>query len=826
MNYFCCTDRRRSALSAHPTFNGIDFLEVQNDPGMPDDQRQRALFVHFVNPLSAPLSVSNVLIVGGESIQGITVTAVKTTQQANVLEVDVDRHGDFSTYTLRLVQGAGSSSPPVGYDALLSSVDFSFKVECSNDFDCQVQQACPPDIPVVTAANYLAKDYASFLQVMLDRMALLAPQWAERNPADAGMVLVELLAYVGDYLSYEQDAIATEAYIGTARRRISVRRHARLLSYPMHDGSNARAWVQVKVSVDTQLAVGTQLLTQFAGKAGAVSLSPGSTAYAQALVLGPQVFEFMDPVPAPLFAAHNTIYFYTWGDQECCLPAGATGATLCGKLPSLKKGDILIFQEQCGPITGEAGDADPSHRHAVRLTAALANTDPLGGFFLDQPTDASVDVTDITWDAADALPFALCISARTDEAHGNAFITCVSVALGNVVLADQGLTKQAVPLGQPVPTPTLALVTPGAGVPCSPVAPVFIQPRYRPCLPEGPLTQVGPFDPTAPATTVSQPVDMAQVMPSLSLTDSKGNLWNVQRDLLASDPFARDFVAEVGEDGLAILRFGDDVYGLRPEPGLTFSATYRLGNGTQGNIGAGTLAHIVSADPAITAVNNPLAAWGGVDPESIEDVRLRAPVAFRQQERAVTPDDYAQIAQRYPGVLRAAATYRWTGSWNTVFLTIDRQGGLQVDETFKQGIGQFLEPYRMAGQDVEIDGPLYVSLEIAMRVCVLPGYLWSDVQTALLAVFSNRILPGGQPGLFYPGNFTFGQIIYLSPLYAAAQGVAGVNFVEVITFQRYGIPSTTALDQGMLVLDRLEIARLDNDLSVPDHGVVRLSMFM
>ena len=37
--------------------------------------------------------------------------------------------------------------------------------------------------------------------------------------------MVELLAFVGDYLSYQQDAIATEAYLGTARRRVSVRRH-------------------------------------------------------------------------------------------------------------------------------------------------------------------------------------------------------------------------------------------------------------------------------------------------------------------------------------------------------------------------------------------------------------------------------------------------------------------------------------------------------------------------------------------------------------------------------------------------------------------------
>ena len=65
---------------------------------------------------------------------------------------------------------------------------------------------------------------------------------------DLGITLVEVLAYVGDYLSYYQDAVATEAYLDTARQRISVRRHARLVDYLMHEGCNARAWVCVQVA--------------------------------------------------------------------------------------------------------------------------------------------------------------------------------------------------------------------------------------------------------------------------------------------------------------------------------------------------------------------------------------------------------------------------------------------------------------------------------------------------------------------------------------------------------------------------------------------------
>src|SRR5262249_57995500 len=108
----------------------------------------------------------------------------------------------------------------------------------------------PPVVGAQPDIDYLAKDYQGFRRLMLDRLSLLAPGWTERSAADIGVMLVELLAYAADNLSYRQDAIANEAYLATARRRVSVRRHARLVDYALHDGCNARAWVQVRVSAD------------------------------------------------------------------------------------------------------------------------------------------------------------------------------------------------------------------------------------------------------------------------------------------------------------------------------------------------------------------------------------------------------------------------------------------------------------------------------------------------------------------------------------------------------------------------------------------------
>ena len=218
MIYFCCDELRRAALadpSKNPSgLNGIDFLEVL-DHQLPPNQkimRQRLLELHFVNDLvGGPLTETNVRIEGGERITDVIVTKVTPGPVANALTVEVNQPGDFSIYTLRLVQDVQHLQPPSGYDPVLSEVNFSFKVECPSDFDCKPKCVCPPASRVEQDINYLAKDYGSFRRLMLDRVALLSPQWTERSAADLGVALVEALAFVGDYLSYQQDATGTGA---------------------------------------------------------------------------------------------------------------------------------------------------------------------------------------------------------------------------------------------------------------------------------------------------------------------------------------------------------------------------------------------------------------------------------------------------------------------------------------------------------------------------------------------------------------------------------------------------------------------------------------
>ena len=300
--------------------------------------------------------------------------------------------------------------------------------------------------------------------------------------------------------------------------------------------------------------------------------------------------------------------------------------------------------------------------------------------------------------------------------------------------------------------------------------------------------------------------------------------WIARRDLMESQAADPHFVVEVEEDGRARLRFGNDDKGKRPDPDTAFDAVYRIGNGTAGNVGAEAIAHIVStADGAFGGVRNPLPAAGGVAPEDIEAARRDAPQAFRTQERAVTAADYAAAAERRPEVQHAAATFRWTGSWYTVFLTPDRFGGGEVDAPFATRLRRHLERFRMAGYDLDVRTPRFVPLDVALHICVRPDYFRALVLRAVEQVLSADVLPDGSLGVFHPDNFSFGDSIYLSRIIAAAQAVEGVDAVRPDRFKRLVGASATSLPEGVIAIGDLEIAQLANNPNFRERGRITVS---
>jgi len=785
ISLICQDDDKRRDEVLKGALHGLDYVEVEDD--------HLTLRVYFMGKAPKKIPEECIKIEGGKRISDIKVVSVKLNHRSepklgDCMIVKVDKTGDFSTYTLRLVDLDSSSrptgSPLKGFDPLYSQVEFSFKASCKSDLDCKTVATCQKERRPEPDINYLAKDYASFRQLIFDRLALTMPDWKEQHVPDIGVMLSEVLAYTGDYLSYYQDAVATEAYLDTARLRTSVRRHVRLIDYPMHEGCNYRAWVSVgvagRVALDASEVFFTTGTGQFSkGGTGVLTLDslekipsgeyepfeimvynppdevdpeditdlPGlimrlkeaedqlsqdiansmskddrkllkgydgqgepSEPLKRAVIAGlnralqsgrasSSAIEaaYSDEIASSkkvfLYEANSRIRIYAWGKEECCLPEGSTRATLLdawvmtdvsgegqgpkqcqdpkqsqgqmlhchkpeGKLERrlhLKKGDVLIFEEAKSPISGAKEDADPSHRHAVRLTSVKLSEDrlrktqvtvpePSGSsqprseqseptkydsaeskpLYSDSPQYGSsrsgtvqsrtemsesketkhacssssemlapTPLVEIEWDPEDALPFPVCISAVSKDLECK-LIEDVSIVLGNVVLVDHGRTFEGSVPGA-VPEAQSSSMCDCGGF----ISEVVMSPgKFRSYLEKAPLTFCEPLPASGSATALLKQ-EPRKSEPAIRLTGISSDSskppheWISQRDLLSSRPTDRHFVAEIDDYGRAFLRFGDGRCGKMPESGTTFKAVYRIGIGQPGNVGPEAISTIV-----------------------------------------------------------------------------------------------------------------------------------------------------------------------------------------------------------------------------------------
>ena len=831
----CRDERRRQQVRVHPRLNGLDYVEVS--------ENHRRLVVFFLDKAPAKLTRENIRVKGLHGRPDLLVSRIEICRAASdytddCLKVWLDAPGELTCYSLCIVvtDEDGKEHRHPDFDPRYACVEFSFGANCPSDLDC-TPVPCAPEVTNDPDINYLAKDYGSFRQLIFDRLALLVPEWRERHVPDLGVALVEVLAYVGDHLSYYQDAVATEAYLDTSRRRTSVRRHARLVDYEVHEGCSARAWVHVALrdsealELDPERVAFVALAYARPGSGGAVvhvdDFKPPSS----------DAFVWFEPVtrePIHVRQAHNQIHFYTWGNAECCLPRGTTHATVAddyvddpkqagaaGDRPrrlSLRSGEVLIIEEILGPRTGSPSDANPLARHAIRLTGMDPDVDPLN----DQP------IVHIRWDQADALPFPVCLSA-IGTPPACELIEPISVLRGNVILVDHGRRVNE-PLGEipagdvePCCEPCAELAAPAAR-------------RFRPVLNERPLTYRERVNWSAPASQQCVQ-DVRRARPDISVYTLPPDAapateleWTPRADLVSSSGDDRHFVVEVESDRRGTLRFGDGLLGRGLTAGDRMRASYRAGCGGVGNVGAEAIAYLVSRDKisgAALDVRNPLAACGGTEPETLDEIKARAPFAFRRElQRAVTADDYARLVEREfaSEVQRAAAELRWTGSWYEAVVSIDPREASAADPTLISRIHHRLRRYRRIGHELRVGRGVHVPLDVALTVCVAPPFVSGQVKRALLERFGSSVQADSRPGLFHADRLTFGGSIFVSQLVAEARAVPGVENVTVTRLQRLGAPDEGALTTGALNLGPFEIAVLDNDPTAPERGTLSLLM--
>ena len=810
------TDRLADLL-ASSTLNGIDFVEIANDA-------QTELRVHFLNTVTVDgtLAAQNpVTITGGESVPAVPVAVgawAVDDEDRPVLSLSTPYPGDFSFYTLTIASSV--------LDPYYAAVTFTFKARCPTDLDCaEPCGSCPPTPEPGPAIDYLSKDFASFQQALLDYSAVAYPAWVERSEADLGTMLLELIASVGDDLSYLQDRIAAEATLATATERRSLVRLARLVDY--EPGTATSAWVTVQVDVS----------------AGTYVLPPGVRLIAGGPDGARVYFEIGDGMVDPDTGELSSTQFpvdprwnrmdgsgnpqlvpYWWDDSKRCLPAGSTTMWIRGHGHGLQAGDPQLGTVGTALLidTQASSSLDSPIREVFHLTGVSEQTDPLYG----------IAVTQISWSTTEQLA----------EDHD----LTLTVLAGNLLPATEGQRYterfEIEPPDDAGTTPVAAVVRPGPQRCCA-TAPIYLH-----TLEQGRLAWLDPPSagggtPAVAGESNAQPEIVVTQVPTEA--GAAPLQWRWRRSLLDAALYENAFTVdpvsfldlrstarpaigaplwEYDGDGGDSIRFGDDVFGNTPPPQSEFDVTYRVTQGVTGNVGADT---ITVVDPGfaglVLRVTNPFPAAGASDEETDQSIRRNAPYAFRSlMLRAVRPEDYDTAADTLPWVLDSGTVFRWTGSWLTVFTTAQAVGAEVIPVEDQVALVDLLNARRLAGYEVYCPAPQYVSIDLIVTVCALPSALRGEVEAALLEQLGTGTLPDGSPAFFAPDQFIFGQPLERSELEIAAQGVPGVDGVVRIRYRRRGLVNDYEPMPETVTVGSDQIIRCDNDPSEPDHGSLRI----
>lgn len=791
---------------------GIDYIVVK--------ENQTEIDVHFhVEPSQAfmegpggQLTAGNISIIPtDEGNDSITVPDDGIAWVDHTLRITLPVYGGFGLYRLKL------DHPDV--DGYFNDLRFTFKVHCDSRFDCRAaDDICPVDEIIDAPIDYLARDFWSYRRAILEFASLRYPQWQGHLEADQGVMLAEVMAALGDELAFYQDLVSREATLETATHRRSLRHHARLFDYEIHDGLGASTWLQITVEDNGSGNLPRGMSVWSESDSGRVTIFQTGRGIASTSAL--------PALGYPIDAKVNALRSYLWDEDETCLKAGATEIWVEGHV----KNSLALYET--------LPDGTPSRKTIIR-------TDP------DDPSLPArrflADLIDVTEEEDTLLGHAISrLTFDEDQPFAHDLDLTSLFVCGNIVPATVGKDHD---------TYFTVGADPGTlGLPDD-IAEAMMRTVER----EGPDSAVTHILSISDSDTdgivwLGEKPDTA--VPEILLDEviwngsefSSQRTWEWRRSLVGQNASRKDdphFTLEdgmwravvsyrnqteifthsdyVGPSGMSV-RFGDNQFGLTPAVNSIFRLRYRTGNGSINNLAADALTHLDAATiaPLEITVTNPLPINTGQEPQTTGRIRQSAPEAWKAiTYRAVRPEDYAEAAERLSWVQQAGVRVRWTGSWLSNFVTTDPLAANHLSPERRIELADWLDRFRLSGRDVRVSDPEYANIDLDIRVCVEEDMEGVHIRKRIL-----KSLTGDREtsGFFSPDNFTFGTPLNRSLLEAAIQGVTGVKAVKAILIRRPGVFDWKELENSYLPIRAQELIRMENDPNNPDRGSLKVKV--
>lgn len=138
--------------------------------------------------------------------------------------------------------------------------------------------------------------------------------------------------------------------------------------------------------------------------------------------------------------------------------------------------------------------------------------------------------------------------------------------------------------------------------------------------------------------------------------------WTKVDHFLDSGAADLHYTLRVDEYDHAFIKLGDGINGAQAAPGAAVAISYKSGGGDDGNVDATAIKKVeggpwydVLGNQVSLSCNNAAAAVGGLDRETVDEARVRAPRSLRVLNRCVARTDFEDLSIQVSGVGRALA---------------------------------------------------------------------------------------------------------------------------------------------------------------------------
>lgn len=307
--------------------------------------------------------------------------------------------------------------------------------------------------------------------------------------------------------------------------------------------------------------------------------------------------------------------------------------------------------------------------------------------------------------------------------------------------------------------------------------------------------------------------------------------WRVITHITEATPTDPVYSIFVGADNTVFITFGDGVSGAIPSNGAEIKVQYYIGGGQQGNVGEGVLTTIgytpAGFDLSELEVTNTIVAYGGADPESNVSIRTNAPLALTALRRAVTLDDYANLALNVANVGKANAT---AVTRNSVTLYVapqqaststdlypgytddpDVSGVVTADwEALQTAVDGYVTSKSQIGVSLTVSPPTYVPVSLLLRFTKLAQYTNDQVKSNIMLELVNK---------FSYNYMQFEDVITPEEIEYQLRQVEGVYNVSVVSLYRPGQTGRNTLvgEPGEIFLfleDNLDVTPASTDATL------------